>query len=105
MATLDEELVARLRREWPVSTLNPMLGSKPVNPDGPKAADRIEALLKERDAALRGRDKVIGLAADALDIADALIDKHLGTDTPKEWDRAFRRVANARAALNPTGKE
>lgn len=50
------------------------------------------------------RDKVIGIAADALDVADDIIAVNLGTDTPKEWDRAMRKVAEARAALAPKAR-
>lgn len=44
--------------------------------------------------------KVEAEAADAIDVADSIIGLNLGTDTPKEWDRAFRRVQKARSALS-----
>jgi hypothetical protein len=51
------------------------------------------------------------VAAEVLDEADRIIAINCGTDTPKEWDRAFHRFAKARAALAtpnndlPTGND
>jgi hypothetical protein len=44
-------------------------------------------------------ERVIAEAADALDIADNIIAINLGTDTPKEWNAAMKRVVKARAAV------
>lgn len=35
----------------------------------------------------------------ALDLADELIERAYGTDIPKEWNRAYRKVARARSTL------
>ncbi len=35
-------------------------------------------------------------AFDALDLADRLIERAYGGDTPREWTKAYRRVAAAR---------
>lgn len=43
--------VEKLRREWPISTRSPHLGSQPVNPDGPEAAALIEELVEALEEA------------------------------------------------------
>lgn len=42
--------------------------------------------------------RVQDVFAAALDIADRLIERGYGLDTPEEWHKAFRSAANARAA-------
>lgn len=46
---------------------------------------------------VRQLERVITVAAEALDIADEIIAVNLGVETPNEWHRAMRRVGNARA--------
>ena len=58
-----------------------------------EAADRIERL-----------EAALGVFADALDEADNIIAVNCGTDTPKEWDRAYKRCAKARAALSASNE-
>jgi hypothetical protein len=41
--------------------------------------------------------KAARLAFDALDLADALIERAYGTEIPPEWNKAYRAVARARA--------
>lgn len=62
----------------------------------------IQALSKDEGlrSALEARDAVIAAMADAIDEADNIISINCGTDTPKEWDRAFRRVQRARIKLS-----
>jgi hypothetical protein len=43
--------------------------------------------------------KIEAAFADAITLADRLIDRGLGTDTPASWPDALRRIAEARAAL------
>ncbi len=43
------------------------------------------------------RDEALEEAFVALDLADRLIESAYGTDTPREWDKAFRSVAKARS--------
>lgn len=67
-----------------------------------KARAAIQALSKDEGlrSALEARDAVIAAMADAIDEADNIISINCGTDTPKEWDRAFRRVQRARIKLS-----
>lgn len=51
------------------------------------------------NAQVKLRDRVIAEACAALDLADNIIAVNMGTDTPKEWDQAMRKVAKARSAL------
>jgi hypothetical protein len=55
-----------------------------------------EAALTELLARYRHFEAV---AAETIDIADRIIAINCGTDTPKEWNAAFRKFANARAAV------
>jgi hypothetical protein len=47
-----------------------------------------------------GATKTVGVMADALDLADRLIERGYGSDTPKEWHEAISNVVAARAALS-----
>lgn len=60
-----------------------------------EAADTLLALARQCE----GMRKTLGVFADALDEADNIIAVNCGTDTPKEWDRAYKRCAKARATL------
>lgn len=37
--------------------------------------------------------------ADAVDLADSIIQREMGLDTPANWHEAFRRAADANATL------
>ncbi len=58
------------------------------------------ALSAQPDAGIvEALEKVIGRMADALDVADRLIERGYGVDTPKEWNEEMRAVAKARTSL------
>lgn len=82
----DDELVKRLR-----ATMNwgGAAGIKPINQDGPEAADAIERLTRERDEARAERDRdciALGLEIKAL---------------RKDAESAEAEVARLREALSP----
>lgn len=56
-----------------------------------------EARVKELEAVRRA-------CADALTVADRLIERGYGTDTPNEWHRVMRQVQKAVALLSPKDK-
>jgi hypothetical protein len=74
-------------------------GGELANPDGPEAADTIE----RQAAEIERLRKVGGAFADAVTLADSLIDRAMGTDTPSSWRKALRKISEARAAL--TGED
>lgn len=48
---------------------------------------------------------IVGVAGDALDVADRIIERALGTDVPGEWNDSYRAVADARTALSSAGEK
>jgi hypothetical protein len=67
-------IVAKLTREWPVSTRSPFLGSAPVNPDGPEAAALLKGLVEALEVA-RGEIARVHQARSALPQIDAALSK------------------------------
>ena len=95
----DEELIARLRNEW--TTLD----------DERAAADRIEALVKERDrqydenvnrihqqALAEARADRLDAALQALEKASSEVSRR-GAETGPQWSKLTIAILKARAAL------
>lgn len=59
----------------------------------------VQARMTALRAQVAARNRVIAEMAEAIDVADGIIACNVGTDTPKEWNSAFRRVQKARATL------
>ncbi|MET3790711.1 hypothetical protein [Aquamicrobium terrae] len=72
-------------------------------------ADQIIDALKSKGYVILSPDEVRGMtpgaaeAFAALDLADRLIESAYGTDTPREWNKAFRQVAKARSMKGGAG--
>lgn len=62
-----------------------------------RRAEAAEARVKELEAVRRA-------CADALTVADRLIERGYGTDTPNEWHRVMRQVQKAVALISPKDK-
>lgn len=68
--------------------------------DGPDGGGRFAH--PSRPATPTNPERLVEAMAAAIDIADRLIERGHGMDTPAEWGKAFRNVAAIRAALSAT---
>ena len=81
------DLIERLRGTWAWSH------GRPVNPDGPEAADEIERLRKENKLLRKATQGLINNACAACD------ENYIILCTKKEWDSHVKATAFARTAL------
>ena len=56
-----------------------------------------DEICEQAASLLRSQAAINEAACSALDIADRLIERSYGTDTPAEWHDAYRAVAKARS--------